>query len=53
LAGLPVLATLVWYRNPLRAILAPAGIYLVALVALHSLLTHLFGLSHSWKGRKI
>ena len=53
LAVLPVLATLVWYRNPLRAILAPAAIYLVALAALHSLLIHLFGLSHAWKGRKI
>lgn len=52
-AAIPTLATLVWYRNPLRAVLAPAGIYLTALVALHSLLTHLFGLSHKWKGRKI
>jgi glycosyltransferase involved in cell wall biosynthesis len=52
-AAIPTLATLVWYRNPLRAILAPAGIYLVLLATLHSLFTHIFGLSHAWKDRKI
>ncbi len=52
-AAVPTLATLAWYRNPLRAILAPAAIYLFAGVALHSLVTHLFGMSAVWKGRKV
>lgn len=52
-AVVPMLATLVWYRSPLRAILAPIAIYVFAGAVLSSLLAHLFDISGVWKGRRI
>ena len=52
-ASAPMLATLVWYRNPLAAILAPVAIYLFPVMAIHARMARFFGFSTTWKGRRI
>lgn len=50
-ALLPSIALGVWYRNPLRALLAPLGIFGMFFVILNGLLAAITGRQLEWKGR--
>lgn len=52
-AILPVALLGVWYRNPLRALLAPLGIYGMFFVVLNGFLAALTGRHIEWKGRAL
>jgi hypothetical protein len=43
----------IWYRNPLRALLAPLGIYGMFLVIANGLIAALTGRQLEWKGRAL
>jgi glycosyltransferase involved in cell wall biosynthesis len=52
-ALLPSVVLGVWYRNPLRALLAPLGIYGMFFVILNGFLAALTGRDLEWKGRAL
>ncbi len=43
----------VWYRNPLRALLAPLGIYAMFFVVANGMLAAITGRELEWKGREL
>jgi hypothetical protein len=43
----------VWYRNPLRALLAPLGIYAMFFIILDGFIAALTGREVEWKGRAL
>ena len=52
-ALVPSILTLAWYRNPLRALMAPLAIYGILPILGGGLLGALGGASVEWKGREI
>jgi len=52
-ASMPSLVLGVWYRNPLRALLAPLGIYGMFFVILNGFIAALTGRDLEWKGRAL
>ena len=50
---MPSIVTLPWYRNPLRALVAPLAIYGMLPIAWGGMLGALSGSTVEWKGREI
>ena len=50
---LPVVITLPWYRNPLRALLAPIAIYGMLPILYGGMISALSGSGVEWKGRVV
>jgi hypothetical protein len=50
---LPSIVTLPWYRNPLRALAAPAAIYAMVPILWRGVFAALGGRPVKWKGRVI
>jgi chlorobactene glucosyltransferase len=51
--AMPTALLAVWYRNPVRALLAPLGIYGMLVVILNGLIAALTGRQLEWKGRAL
>ncbi len=52
-AAMPSALLAVWYRNPMRALLAPFGIYGMFAIILNGLIAALTGRQLEWKGRAL